>query len=69
MKVEVFLAWYDCWIGAYYDRAAGALYVCPLPMCVVRISWCTRATGNWVVDDPLDVLGAVAAEEGEESEE
>lgn len=29
--------WYDLWIGAYYDKDFMALYVCPLPMCVIRI--------------------------------
>ena len=24
-------AWYDLWIGAYWDRKARALYVLPLP--------------------------------------
>lgn len=37
MSVLLFFAWYDCWIGAYYDRKARALYICPLPMCVIRI--------------------------------
>lgn len=34
MKVSVFFAWFDCWIGAYYDRKHRTLYVCPLP-CIV----------------------------------
>jgi hypothetical protein len=29
--VRVSFAWYDLWIGAYYDRKARVLYVCPLP--------------------------------------
>jgi hypothetical protein len=28
--------WYDCWVGWYYDRDARVLYVCPLPMVVLR---------------------------------
>jgi hypothetical protein len=37
MSVQVFFAWYDFWIGAYYDRDARALYICPLPMLVIRL--------------------------------
>lgn len=36
MRVKFFIAWYDLWIGAYYDRKARALYVCPLPCLVFR---------------------------------
>ena len=36
-RIQLFFRWYDLWIGAYWDRAAGALYVCPIPMCGVRI--------------------------------
>jgi len=37
MKARVFLAWYDCWIGGYYDRKRRVLYICPLPMIVIEI--------------------------------
>jgi hypothetical protein len=37
MSVQVFFAWYDFWVGAYYDRDTRALYICPLPMLVIRI--------------------------------
>jgi hypothetical protein len=37
MKVSLFFAWYDLWIGAYYDRKNRTLYVCPLPMIVIKI--------------------------------
>ena len=32
MSAGVFFAWYDFWIGAYYDRKQRRLYVCTLPM-------------------------------------
>ena len=32
MKVSAKFAWYDLWVGAYWDRSARVLYVCPFPM-------------------------------------
>ena len=34
VRVRVFFAWYDLWIGAYVSRESKTLYVCPLPMLV-----------------------------------
>jgi hypothetical protein len=31
MKAGFIFAWYDFWVGAYYDRAKRRLYVLPLP--------------------------------------
>jgi hypothetical protein len=31
MKAHFFFAWYDFWVGFYYDRWSKTLYVCPLP--------------------------------------
>jgi len=31
VKVRLLFAWYDLWVGAYWDRKARALYVLPLP--------------------------------------
>ena len=38
MKLSMFFAWYDLWIGAYYDRIKRILYICPLPMIVIKIN-------------------------------
>jgi hypothetical protein len=35
MKISFFFAWYDLWVGAYYDRKNRIIYVCPLPCCVL----------------------------------
>ena len=37
MKINFFLAWFDLWIGAYWDVKKKILYICPLPCCVVKI--------------------------------
>lgn len=34
-----YFRWYDIWIGVYIDRYPGLVYVQPLPMIGVRISW------------------------------
>lgn len=39
MKIRPFFAWYDLWIGAYYDRARRCLYVCPVPTVGVVIQF------------------------------
>lgn len=37
MRISLRFAWYDLWIGAYWDRSARVLYVCPVPMVVIVI--------------------------------
>ena len=39
MKVKVFFAWYDLWIGLYVDRKGKRAYFCPLPCLVVCFDW------------------------------
>jgi hypothetical protein len=36
-KISLFFAWYDAWVGMFYDRKKKVLYVCPLPCCVLKI--------------------------------
>lgn len=36
LRCTLTFLWYDLWIGAYYDRKEKTLYVCPLPMCVLK---------------------------------
>ena len=32
MTIRPIFAWYDIWIGAYWDRARRRLYLFPVPM-------------------------------------
>jgi hypothetical protein len=34
MRVRFFFAWYDGWIGYFWDGKKRILYICPLPWCV-----------------------------------
>ena len=51
--VRVFFAWYDFWIGFYFDTHGGFLYICPLPMCVIRIKLSTKFM-NWLQQEASD---------------
>lgn len=35
--LKVSFAWYDLWMGVYWDRRERALYICPLPTIVIRL--------------------------------
>jgi len=39
VKIKVFWAWFDFWVGAYYDQKKSILYVCPFPTVVVAFSF------------------------------
>jgi hypothetical protein len=46
MQIKFFFAWYDCWIGFFYDRGKRVLYLCPLPMCVFKVSLHRQPAGG-----------------------
>jgi hypothetical protein len=36
IRFKVAFAWYDLWIGAFWDRRAHILYICPLPCILLK---------------------------------
>lgn len=34
-RLSVKFAWYDMWIGVFWDRKQRVLYACPLPMLLI----------------------------------
>jgi hypothetical protein len=39
MRLKLFFRWYDLWVGAYVDMKGQAVYICPVPMLGVKITW------------------------------
>lgn len=39
MSIRLLFAWYDLWIGAFWDRKARKLYVLPLPCIGIVVSF------------------------------
>lgn len=42
MRVKLYLAWYDLWVGVYVAWAKRTIYVCPLPTVVIEVAWGPR---------------------------
>lgn len=40
-RISFLFAWYDFWVGVYYDRKNRTLYILPLPMLVIKIDCMT----------------------------
>lgn len=39
MKIRLMFAWYDFWVGLYYDQKNKILYFFPLPMIGFKITF------------------------------
>lgn len=44
MKISPVFAWYDLWMGIYWDRKSRALYLLPLPMIGIKIRFTERGS-------------------------
>ena len=38
MKIELMFAWYDFWVGIFYDQKKRVIYIFPLPMFGLKVS-------------------------------
>jgi hypothetical protein len=38
-RVRLIFAWYDLWIGAYWDKQNKRLYVLPIPCCGIVLEF------------------------------
>lgn len=39
VRVRFLFAWYDFWVGFYWDRKTSSLYFLPVPMCGIVITF------------------------------
>ena len=39
MRILVYFAWYDFWVGLYWSKSSRCLYVCLLPMLPIAIQF------------------------------
>lgn len=46
MTIKPIFAWYDLWIGAFWDSAKRRLYVFPIPMFGVVLQFNPPSTGE-----------------------
>ena len=46
MKVSFLFAWYDLWIGAYWDSKGRRLYILPVPMFGVVVQFPPKEANN-----------------------
>src|SRR5262245_23791996 len=43
VSVRIIVAWYDLWVGAYWDRKSRALYILPIPCIGIVIRFANAA--------------------------
>ena len=58
MKVRPIVAWYDMWIGAFWDKPKRRLYLFPIPCVGLMIQFQlskTEQVDPWESDDDLPV--------------
>lgn len=38
-RLSFFFAWYDLWVGAYFDQESKVVYMCPFPCFVIKFAY------------------------------
>jgi hypothetical protein len=64
VSARLFFAWYDFWIGLYYDRKKQTLYVCLIPMVVIALEF--RAYYQIIGGYTKTVIGYCVGEDAKE---
>ena len=62
MAVKPFFRWYDLWIGLFIDTKGKAIYICPVPMFGVKLTWPERwetPTGEWLTCKQIEREGRI----------
>ena len=49
MSLRLFIAWYDLWVGAYWNRERRRLYICPLPCVCLMIQFRLSAAQRFLL--------------------
>ena len=53
LRIRIFFAWYDFWIGWYFDRKDDILYIGLLPMIMIQI-WNEKHTELKIIQRILE---------------
>ena len=46
LRIRLFCAWYDGWVGYYWDRDKRRLYLLPVPYLGIRIDFHPKPIGD-----------------------
>ena len=63
-RPKIFFAWYDFWVGFFWDRSKRLLYICPLPMVVICLDlssacwWRLHRWSGWTENLSRHAVGA-----------
>jgi hypothetical protein len=58
MKITPVFAWYDLWIGLFWDRRRRCLYLLPLPMIGIRIQLTPRGSASEAAESSTTPVNA-----------
>lgn len=56
MTIKPIFAWYDIWVGAFWDAAKRRLYIFPVPMLGVVIQFATKGPKPRVKLRPVPMI-------------